>query len=322
MKPLLDDIYFDPLYGLDPEQHPDFSLWYPMLKSFQQDDGTLVHEGIISDEGEDYQGDQVPYALLQKSLPYLRHWGKYNWEHHIAPRVPGAIPVGDVWEVNPIDPAEALRDFGVAITGQGTRTRGSVYPINEPESAPEDLKAARHMLLSGGRMGYSLDGGIMRRAGKVTAVLATQIAMTSQPINPATYCRLAKSVGEALDMLANPEEAPPGATGPRVVIMSPLRVAPAREETVTLSRTFFLGMVKAMEAGGGVDAEQFTGGRALGRESLSPVVHTPLPGGGKDWEYNPDCPCKKCMAHQRKLDRGAAVMATMAKKMGEPSAEA
>ncbi|GAH62247.1 unnamed protein product, partial [marine sediment metagenome] len=99
-----------------------FQFFVPLVKAVQQEDGSLLHHGIASDEGMDLQGEHVPQDFLEKSIPYLEQWGKFNWDH-------GSEDIGDVLQVRRVTAKEAMDLVDLPITGSGLYVKGNVYPI-------------------------------------------------------------------------------------------------------------------------------------------------------------------------------------------------
>jgi hypothetical protein len=209
------------------ETRSDFSWWGPMFKSLthEQDDGTIRHGGIWSSEAEDLHGHIVPQKMMEDSYWALNRFGKFNFDHGLHNEPQRKIPVGDVLEIGPITPAEALAEYGVTITGTGSRVMGNCYAIPpEPDKAPQDLLDSRSLLLGGARLGYSADGLIRPglRSPQVRGVIATQIAIAPQPIQmEASCCYMAKSLADGMGWLEDhPKDETPGAPMARVVIVS------------------------------------------------------------------------------------------------------
>ncbi len=166
-----------------------FQYFIPIVKSVQQEDGSLIHHGIASDESLDLQGERVPQDFLEKSIPYLRQWGKFNWDH-------GEEDVGDVSQVQRVTPSQAKKLTDLDIVGAGLYVKGNVYPIVDPAIASEDLKRAHHRLLSKARLGYSLHGVAVRNNGRMTGAFANRVSICPQPINLGSVCMLYKSMGQ------------------------------------------------------------------------------------------------------------------------------
>jgi hypothetical protein len=317
---------------------PDFTWWGPMLKSLPQDDGTILHGGVWSSEVEDLQGDLVPQKMMEASYPYLRQWGKFDFDHGKRNHPQRNVLVGDVLNVGAISPEEALAQYGATITGTGSFVRGNLYAIPpEPDKAPQDLLDSRAMLIGGARMGYSADGKIWpgMRSARVRGAIATQLAIAAQPINiESTCCYMAKSLADGMGWLEDhPKDETPGAPTARVVIVSrgvsdmakainaegylvDVAEPTTPEEVVTVGRKVFDMMVrrlggaavpaeKSLEAGSGTDSSTFTGGRALTEESLAGGVKKEVPHGCKG--HAKGCICAKCLVkRKRKMEKSRA----------------
>ena len=273
------------------------NVWMPMVKAMVADDkdpnGTIIHHGIASDNSVDLEGDMCRQEIVAKSLPYLRDWGTFNWMHQQE-------DIGNVLEARVMS-ASAIADLlGRTVVDAGTYVKGTLYPIVDVSIAPKDLITARHRMLADARLGYSLHGTLVRNRTGVSAVFANAVAIAPQPMNTnAAAMMLHKSITAAADAYVGHTEEPEG-----MQVVYPLlageTIAPA--DTVTISKPYFgLLLRKAMMAGGGVDAAQFTGGRALQHESLEGRTECECAECGKPFTAKAGKETKLCPKCQRKM---------------------
>lgn len=184
-----------------------FRIAVPVSKSIANaDTGEILHHGIASHEALDLQGERVPTDLLAKSYGYLERHGKFNWDHH-------SEDIGDVLSISRVTPEEAQELLGVQITGGGTLTKSNVYGMVEDSVTDaggnrrsvvlggEDLRTARHRLLSGARLAYSIDGmAVKKSTGEFQTIFVPRIAICPQPIVPNSVCRVVvKSLNGAME---------------------------------------------------------------------------------------------------------------------------
>jgi len=272
-----------------PEGLP-FEMVIPLCKAIEetQPDGSFILGGVCSDPSLDLQRERVvnsPKAMAF-TLDFLPRWGKVNWIH-------GAHNIGDVLEARLISAEEVAQQFGKQIEGdQGTFVKSRIYPI-VPE-APQDLRDAHYHIQAGARLGWSLQGRAVRdlTKGVVTASLANKVALCPQPVNMNSFATvLAKSLSDMVEVLDGTTQADvlaqAGAENPGFVISYPELAGTDRIGTlpagipspgpwqVTLSQSVLTRIIQkaimgATGSGGesGMDAAQYEGGRALGRESL------------------------------------------------------
>lgn len=265
-----------------PEGLP-FEIVMPLFKGLtaEQPDGSYLLGGVASDRSLDLQNERVPPSLLEKCLPYLSDWGKVNWNHR-------QDDIGDVLEARLVSPAEIAKDYGRRIEGDGTFIRSRIYPLVDPALASDDLKLAHHRIRAGARLGWSLQGTAVRKSGRgIMAVFANKVALCPQAINTNSFATvLAKSLSAVMEALDGDQAAGALETAadenPRYVIACdglegqdaigtlPSQVAEPGPGQVVISQAVLSRLVKSaiMCAGGGVDAAEFQGGRALGQESL------------------------------------------------------
>jgi len=182
-----------------------FRLIVPIIKSMpDMDTGELRHHGIASDESLDLEADSISQQLLMKSYPYLSRYGKFNWDHRPE-------DIGEVLGVEYVTPQQAAERFDTRIEKGGTAVWGTVYPLLEGEDNHQDLVIAHRRFRSRARLGYSLDGIAMRKStGELDSMFVNRIAITPQPVNANSVCRLiTKSISAALEQIGISDEALP-----------------------------------------------------------------------------------------------------------------
>jgi len=227
---------------------PDWLLHVPIAKSVEDEDGRLWVEGIASDESVDLENEIVKASGLVDSLDLLEERGVFNWDH-------GQTIVGRPTVCELIDVEEARRRFpelrewfGRDFVGDRVfYIRGYIDAPAEGEPVSPDLLNARHALLHGHPLGFSLQGGRVKRGeaggpdGRIypatEQAVITAVALTPCPINQNSVARLAKSLSAAMQQACEDGE-------PVVVV------------------------AKSLVAGAGTDSAAMTGGRALMPESL------------------------------------------------------
>lgn len=265
-----------------------FRVMVPIIKSVADaDTGEIHHHGIASDESLDIQNDRIAQQLIAKSYGYLSRWGKFNWDHHL-------VDIGEVMGAEYATPEQARERFGVAIEKGGTAVWGTVYPLLEGIDNPPDLVTAHRMFRSGARLGYSLDGIAVRKSnGDFDGIFVNRVAICPQPINVNATCkRVVKSLAGALEHIGISDEELPEMLqdlpeAPDLLVAYEALRQPD-DGHVRISKALFGRLVHAvcgtrnhprlgglaealdksmLEAGTGVDAEKYEGGRALQKEN-------------------------------------------------------
>ena len=182
-----------------------FGLTWPMSKAVPNaSTGEIYHGGVCHSPEPDLEGDSILASMLSKSWDYMQKWGKYNLNH-------GSEDIGDVQTFSPITLEEAYNKYGVTLQGTGTETEGNIYSIVDPALASADLKTAHHRFRAKARLGYSIQGVMVRRKdGTGDTAMVNRIAICSQPINPHTrVTMIAKSLGAVLKQAVQSDEALP-----------------------------------------------------------------------------------------------------------------
>lgn len=247
------------------DQTLNFSAWVPLRKSVPSADGSIIVDGIISDASLDVMGERVDQASLASSVPYLERYGKLNWDH-------GPVDIGEVFECRRITAAEAAAEFGKTLDPKGGYyIRGRLYPLGDPGLAPEDLKTAHHRAQVGARLGFSLHGKCLRKGGVCYADFVPKIALTPQPVNMNAVARVQMHKSLSAAMAAQAEAQADDEQAEAVIVCEDLpEVAEdlhkslADESMILVPRSVWLStLLKSLEAGSGVNAAEFTGGRAL-----------------------------------------------------------
>jgi hypothetical protein len=274
----------------------DWQVVFPMVKAARTDDGRLVIEGIASDESVDLENEIVKASGLLDTIPLLQERGVMDWNH-------GGAIIGRPTVVKHISREEAEMMFP-EVYGPGGKTKlvgDNVLYVKayldeqipgEPVNA--DLATARAAVINGYPLGFSLEGGRLKRGEakdprgwtypSAEQVVATRVALCTCPMNQNTFARMAKSLSAAMSMS-------PGAG------------------TVTV-------IEKGLMAGTGADAAAFTGGRALvpegmgdgGKGSLAvttwgcPECGREFPGGEENGRC-PDCDVELAGITGRKTSR-------------------
>lgn len=265
-----------------------FRVMVPIIKSVADaDTGEIHHHGIASDESLDIQNDRIAQQLIAKSYGYLSRWGKFNWDHH-------PVDIGEVMGAEYATPEQAGERFGVSIEKGGTAVWGTVYPLLEGIDNPPDLVTAHRMFRSGARLGYSLDGIAVRKSnGDFDGIFVNRVAICPQPINVNATCkRVVKSLAGALEHIGISDEELPEMLqdlpeAPDLLVAYEALRQPD-DGHVRISKALFGRLVHAvcgtrnhprlgglaealdksmLEAGTGVDAEKYEGGRALQKEN-------------------------------------------------------
>ena len=165
-----------------PQNEPLF--WVPLRKSEEVVKGERLRivEGVASDEERDLQGEIV----LQKGMyfqPFLDS-GFINWDHQKGPE----NLIGE-----PLD-AHITEENQFFV-------KGYLYEGHPRADAVWNLMHALEKSKSNRRLGWSVEGAITQRLGKVLAKSVVRFAaITHQPVNPRSFAAFAKSMaaGEAM----------------------------------------------------------------------------------------------------------------------------
>lgn len=272
-----------------------FRVMVPIIKSVADaDTGEIHHHGIASDESLDIQNDAVLQQMVSKSYSYLAKWGKFNWDHMPRDERLPAVDIGEVLGAEWVSPKQAQERFGVSIEKSGTAVWGTVYPLLDGIDNPPELVTAHRMFRVGARLGYSLDGFAVRKSnGDFDSILVNRVAICPQPINVNATCkRVVKSLAGALEHIGISDEELPEMLqdlpdAPDLLVAYEALRQPD-DGHVRISKALFGRLVHAvcgtrnhprlgglaealdksmLEAGTGVDAEKYEGGRALQKEN-------------------------------------------------------
>lgn len=237
-------------------------------------DGKTYFEGIASTEDTDLFGETVVQAGMD--INYFLDRGFFNWNHEKGPDSKVGIPTD------------------AKFTDQGLYVKG--YFLDTPKAeAVIDLGMALKKAGSNRRLGFSVEGKIRRREGKVIRdSWVKDVAITAEPVNPNTYmdlCRsLAARIGDAETVEAIEQESHLGDSYKELL-----------DRIATLE-----SMVKSLEAGH--QRPPVDGGSALRKESLEgDLYNQDLPGAGTDTDEDEDDENDQEESRGRKLTKGDAV---------------
>lgn len=162
----------------------NFKFWYP-AQIQKGSDGKRWVQGIASTEDKDLQGEVVKQDGLD--LSYYLTRGFLNWDHGKDASAKIGIPV------------EAK------VTKNGLFTRGYLLDTRQGQDV-YDLAVALEKAGNERRLGFSVEGRVLERDRDnpriITKAWIRDIAVTAAPINPKTYCDIAKSI---ISNVAGPE---------------------------------------------------------------------------------------------------------------------
>ena len=173
-------------------QSKRFNLYLPISKSTQTEDGDWIIEGPLSDPGEDLQGESMSMAGLKKGLKTFERLGQnLDWEHLYR----------------------ATKDPKYLI-GKGLQMYDAPHPktgVEVPWLRAKLFKnkaIAKHAiehLNEGGTLGYSVEGGAIRKGNGIMETVIAMVTVTPQPVVDVNHgtVRLLKS----LTALSNASEA-------------------------------------------------------------------------------------------------------------------
>lgn len=163
-----------------------FSCWVPaqmvVVKGGDQKgadkSGKRWIQGIASTDGRDLQGEIIEQGGIDFSY-FLKH-GYFNDDHK-------STKVGE--------PTEAK------LTKNGLWVKGFLYksPNGEKTKADEYWELMNQLETSGSsrKVGFSIQGKVLRRSGKtIEKCWIQEVAITTQPVNTATWAEIAKSLSQ------------------------------------------------------------------------------------------------------------------------------
>lgn len=169
-----------------------FQFGVPIEKSYTDENGDVIVEGIASAPQQDHQGEHLdPKGFV---LDYFEKSGWIKWEHKGAHG-----PAGPSQFIG--EPLEAK------ITPEGQfYLKARLYPhmplTQEVVTALDGLEKSH----SSRQMGFSIEGQALQRdpknPTKVLKAVIRNVVLTMNPVNGGTWARLAKSLtdGDALTM--------------------------------------------------------------------------------------------------------------------------
>ena len=170
-------------------------IWVDIEKAQEDKSGKRFIYGRASDESLDLDNQVVLSSGIQKSLAYFKKFGKINYDH--KSKKDPAYFIGE-----PVEAEIKNKEFFL---------KGELYKgVKVADSVWDILKA-------GGRMGFSLQGKVMKTITefdkalgmditKASSVIVTDVAVTPHPKNFNTYC---KPWGEFAKSLGASEDEPP-----------------------------------------------------------------------------------------------------------------
>ena len=157
-----------------------FQFWVPLSISKSRDEGPDQEprrwiEGIASTEDQDLQDEIVKKVGIDFS--YFLKYGYYNNDHK-----PG-------FENKVGQPTEAR------VEGRGLWTKGFLFKNHKVADAIWELANSLESSQSKRKLGFSIQGKVLRRAGKTILKCWIQdIAITAAPINTNTWLDVVKSL--------------------------------------------------------------------------------------------------------------------------------
>lgn len=229
-----------------------FNFFVPITKAVANDEGDWVVEGPLSNPEEDLQGEKMSMEGLKKGLKVFEKLGRnVDWEHLYRQTKDPKYLIGK----------------GVAMFDAPHPRTGEMVPWLRTKllkskafarSAIEHLHALQDDCGESGGLGYSVEGGAVKRYGStILEPIITMVTMTPQPVvaeNSGTI-----SIVKSLTALDN------GADWDEVdLIQAPEMICPISDEAF---RRDFEVTLKAMEATGATPREG-PGANALETEGL------------------------------------------------------
>lgn len=141
-------------------------------------DGDWIFEGIASTDDLDLQGEKVHQQGIDTT--YLEKHGWFNDDHKGGPE----NKIGEILEVKK--------------TSNGLYVKGRLFKTVERAKHYWDLMTS----LTGAikkRVGMSIQGKVLRRSGSnILASWIQEIALTTNPVNTATYAEIIKSLASEM----------------------------------------------------------------------------------------------------------------------------
>jgi hypothetical protein len=178
----LEEINTDTLLG----EQDSFHFFLPLEKARADKDGRRIIQGIASTEARDLQGEVV----LQRGIDYsyFDKFGYINDDHKDGPK----FKVGE--------PLECKH------TKDGFWIKAFLYKGKERAEHWWEHICALEREQSKRRVGFSIQGKILRRAGKTILKCWLQdVAITAAPVNTNTWAEIVKSLG-AQQWCLNPDD--------------------------------------------------------------------------------------------------------------------
>lgn len=162
-----------------------WNFYVPICKSSQTDGGDWVIEGPLSNPDEDLQGETMDMSGLRKGLKTYERLGQnLDWEHLYRQTKDPAFLIGK----------------GVEMFDAPHPKSGADVPWLRAKLF-KNKKIAKHAiehLEEGGTLGYSVEGGAIRKSGThILEPVITMVTVTPQPVvseNTGTVTRVLKGL--------------------------------------------------------------------------------------------------------------------------------
>jgi hypothetical protein len=222
------------LQFIDPSLVPFMSPFQGQILIKGQDEGGKWNVYLeASNEGLDQDQEVILQKALNEAAPYYLSHGVLSWDHKHKHTGNPEFIIGEPLDV-------AFRKDG------RTLVKGFLYKENEI------AKSVWKNIISGARLGASIGGGILKKsaergAGLISRIIWNETAITHKPVNDGTLGNVSLVPFEEFAKALLTMEAP---------------------GEVQDTDDFW----KALTAGSGVNAANYSGGRALSGESLDNEV--------------------------------------------------
>ena len=209
---------------------PFYAPFGEVLIKGAEENGRWVVYLEASNELKDQDGEVVDMEALQKAAAYYLSHGVLSWDHKHKQMNDPEFIIGEPMDVRFTEDRKTL-------------VKGWLYQNNIIAQ-----KLWRNIKSGAKRLGASIGGGVLQKAAqRLKRVIWDETAITHKPINDTT--------------LGNVKLIPFGAFAKSLAYVEAV-------ENGTADGTDIEEFIKALMAGDGVNAANFTGGRALTPESL------------------------------------------------------
>lgn len=159
-----------------------FGFYAPIVKATETEEGDWVVEGPLSESGEDLQGERMDMAGLEKGLETFDKLGRdVDWEHLYNRTCNPKYLIG-----------KGLQRF----SAPHPKT-GEMVPWLKSKlfKSKEIAREAVEHLRGGGTLGYSVEGGAIRKANQIMEPVITMVTLTPRPVVSTNLCaRLVKGL--------------------------------------------------------------------------------------------------------------------------------